>query len=99
MRLECTGGARRARGAGRRTGVQACAGRGQAHGRAGVRGARAGARACAGRGRALARGRAGERARACAGVRAGVRGRARGWRWRVTIHSRVAISPEMHYLT
>ncbi|PKI26309.1 hypothetical protein CRG98_049002, partial [Punica granatum] len=36
MRLECTGGARRARGTGRRA---ACAGRGQARGRA---------RACAG---------------------------------------------------
>ncbi|PKI71243.1 hypothetical protein CRG98_008418 [Punica granatum] len=35
---------------------------------------------------------------ACAG-RAGVHGRARGWCWRVTIHPRVAISPEMHYLT
>ncbi|PKI26247.1 hypothetical protein CRG98_049064, partial [Punica granatum] len=40
MRLECTGGARRARGAGRHAGVQACA---------------RGARACAGLGRARGR--------------------------------------------
>ncbi|PKI69253.1 hypothetical protein CRG98_010353 [Punica granatum] len=43
MRLECTGDARRARGAGRRAGVQVCA---------------RGALACAGRGRARACGRA-----------------------------------------
>ncbi|PKI75903.1 hypothetical protein CRG98_003702 [Punica granatum] len=37
-----------------------------------------------------------------AGVRGrgrGVRGLARSWRWTVTIHPRVTISPEMHYLT
>ncbi|PKI75560.1 hypothetical protein CRG98_004048, partial [Punica granatum] len=35
------------------------------------------------------------------GARVRARGawHARGWRWRVTIHPRVAISPEMHYLT
>ncbi|PKI26193.1 hypothetical protein CRG98_049118, partial [Punica granatum] len=59
MRLECTGGARLARGAGRRAAVQACA---------------RGARACAGRGQACGRERACAgvraggrgRARACA---------------------------------
>ncbi|PKI31056.1 hypothetical protein CRG98_048553, partial [Punica granatum] len=52
------------------------AGRGQACGRAGVRAGRAGVR--------------GSRVcpRACARAGAGVRGRARGWRWRVTIHPR-----------